>query len=105
MSAHVVNLQFRPATYWDTPDALLANIKGEQRRQLIQHALAIADAEELETWLLQDELTDEERELVGRIHPLLMGGEYLPDYQPGEVEIARVALQSTTGDVISVGAR
>jgi hypothetical protein len=34
-----------------------------------------------------------------------MGGEYLPDYRPGEVEIVRIQLKSTTYDVISVRAR
>jgi hypothetical protein len=34
-----------------------------------------------------------------------MGGEYLPDYEREEVEIARIELQSTTSDVISVRAR
>ena len=34
-----------------------------------------------------------------------MGGEYLPCYLPGEVEIARVVLASTTQDVISIRAR
>jgi hypothetical protein len=36
---------------------------------------------------------------------MFMGGEYLPDYRPGEVEIARIELKSTTGDVISIRAR
>ena len=34
-----------------------------------------------------------------------MGGEYLPDYLPGEVEIARLVLDSVTRDVISFRAR
>jgi hypothetical protein len=34
-----------------------------------------------------------------------MGGEYLPDYGHDEVEIVRIELESTTGDVISVRAR
>src|SRR5580704_12193435 len=34
-----------------------------------------------------------------------MGGEYLPNYRRQEVEIARIALASTTSDVISVRAR
>jgi hypothetical protein len=34
-----------------------------------------------------------------------MGGEYLPDYEQGEVEIARLVLASTTQDVYSVRAR
>ena len=38
------------------------------------------------------------------MHPALLGGEYLPDYRIGEVEIARVTMASTTQDVISVRA-
>lgn len=34
-----------------------------------------------------------------------MGGEYLPDMKPEEVEIARIRIQSTTCDVTSVYAR
>jgi hypothetical protein len=34
-----------------------------------------------------------------------MGGEYLPNYRRQEVEIARIALASTTSDVISLRAR
>jgi hypothetical protein len=34
-----------------------------------------------------------------------MGGEYLPNLMPNEVEIARVTMTSTTMDVISIRAR
>lgn len=50
-------------------------------------------------------LTDEERQAIGAIHPALMGGLYLPDLEEGEVEIARVSLESVTADQISVRAR
>ena len=50
-------------------------------------------------------LPDAIRTAIGRIHPSLMGGLYLPEFLPNEVEIARVQLQSVTGDVISVRAR
>jgi hypothetical protein len=99
------NLGFRPSTYWETPDTVLANIKGEQRRRAIRKLLDAGDVEVLEERLLAESLTDEERRALGRLHPSLMGGEYLPTYQGDEVEIARVALQSTTGDVVSFRAR
>lgn len=95
---------YRPATYWETPGALLANIKGEQRRRRVKEFLDSGNVEALESWVLSESLSEEERVALGRIHPLLMGGEYLPDYEGSEVEVARVALQSTTGDVISVRA-
>jgi hypothetical protein len=34
-----------------------------------------------------------------------MGGEYLPEYLPGEVEIARIVFASVTRDVVSIRAR
>ena len=34
-----------------------------------------------------------------------MGGEYLPPLRKGEVEIARISLESTTDDQISIRAR
>jgi hypothetical protein len=57
--------------------------------------------EELDSKLMSDELDESTLKSLGRIHPSFMGGEYLPGYLPGEVEIARICLQSTTSDVIS----
>lgn len=50
-------------------------------------------------------LTEDERRFIGRIHPALMGGLYLPEQAEDEVEIVRVSLESTTADQISVRAR
>ena len=38
-------------------------------------------------------------------HPTLMGGEYLPGYQAGELEIVRASLESVTCDVFNIRAR
>ncbi len=98
---------FRPKSYWDDSDplkAILKNIKGEKRRQLVIDYWNAGHLEKLNATLLQDELETEERRSLGRIHPSFMGGEYLPGYLPGEVEIARIWLQSTTSDVISLRA-
>ena len=46
-----------------------------------------------------------DRETLGRIHPAFMGGEYLPPFLPNETEIARISLESTTADQISVRAQ
>lgn len=61
--------------------------------------------DELAQELTSDELTDEARERLGRIHPTFMGGEYLLGYRANEVEIVRIALESTTADVTSVRSR
>ena len=55
---------------------------------------------------LDAELLDKPmREAWGRIDPRNMGGEYLPPLRKAEVEIARISLESTTADQISIRAR
>lgn len=102
-----IRYQHRPKSYWSVGNLrqAVANIQGAARKQL---ALQLIDEDRLDEaaeFVLADRLTEEQRAELGRIHPALMGGEYLPESAPGEVEIARVALQSTTYDVISLRAR
>lgn len=103
-----VRYGYRPKSYWEDPDplaAILRNVKGENRRQMIIDCWKAGKLEELEPSILLDEQDDETRRRRGRIHPSFMGGEYLPSYLPLEVEIARICLQSTTSDVITLRAR
>jgi hypothetical protein len=100
-----INLDFRPDSYWDDPDALLANVKGEFRRRQLLQAIEEGELDEVPPPIFGDSLPEHLRSFTGSIHPSLMGGEYLPDYEENEVEIARVALDSTTADVITVRAR
>jgi hypothetical protein len=60
---------------------------------------------ELHNALFQDAVSDQARAQLGPIHPSLMDGENLPDYERAEVEIARIELASTTCDVIGLRAR
>jgi hypothetical protein len=105
---HVINYDFRPKSYWDVPDplgAILVNVKGTRRRQMIRDYWEAGVIVELEKDLLRDCLSEEQRNRLGKIHPSFMGGEYLPDYTEGETEIARIELESTTADVISIRAK
>lgn len=98
----------RPESYWEDDNALaclLRDVKGTMRRNLIEKCWQEGNLEELPEELLKGTMLEEARESWGRIHPLCMGGEYLPDCGAGEVEIARLELRSTTGDVISIRAR
>ena len=97
-------LDFRPATYWEGPEEGFVNIKGEMRRRILDAAFEKGEFNSLPASVFSDELSDEERTLTSAIHPHFMGGEYLPGYLPGEVEIARVSLNSVTWDVISIRA-
>ena len=98
----------RPQSYWDDSSVLhatLRNVKGENRRRLIRDFHSLNQLDQVEPGLSKDTLTTPERQSLGRIHPSFLGGEYLPDYQTAETEIARIVLDSTTRDVISLRAR
>jgi hypothetical protein len=102
-----INYDFRSESYWDNVSdplaAILQNVKGTNRRRMIIDYWNAGKIEELNS-LLVDSLDDDQRNRLGQIHPSFMGGEYLPDYQAAEVEIARIELDSTTADVISIRA-
>lgn len=111
-------LECRP-DYWNPTDplaAILVNVKGQRRREMIADIVTGEAAKyataagmppevmsEVSPGLLQDELDDPGQ--LGFIHPTFLGGEFLPHYLPGEVEIARLVLNSSTMDVYSVRAR
>jgi len=102
------SLAWRPTSYWDLADpvsAILVNVKGTVRRRALRNALQGSTPDAPVDELMRDELPDDERKAWGRIHPSCMGGEYLPGYLPGEVEIARIQLKSMLSDVISIRAR
>jgi hypothetical protein len=101
-------LDFRPDTYWPwlpSEAELLARIKGSVRRRTAAAVLETGGPVALDPSLFEASLSEEERVAVGQVHPALMGGEYLPDNRPTEIEIARIELASTMCDVISLRAR
>ena len=99
------DLEYRPEYWNDAVRIVLANIKGEYRRRRALELIRQGRTESLSDWLITERLPIEDREFTGKIHPALMGGEYLPHYGSGEVEIARVSIRSVTSDVISIRAK
>jgi hypothetical protein len=103
-----IDLKYRPSSYFWAKErgiALISDIKGAERRKLYEMALQSGLANMVEPELLQHALPSDQRQAQGRIHPAFMGGEYLPNRRPGEVEIARITIASTTQDVTCVYAR
>jgi hypothetical protein len=107
-AAERIDLAFRPKGYFwplGVEKHLLTHIKGAARRAMLERLIEEGRFGEIPAALAKTRLTDEERAEIGRIHPRLMGGEYLPDMSDDEVEIARIEIASTTFDVTSVYAR
>ena len=102
-----IDLEFCPRTYFLPPGIAvthLAHVAGHVRRETARELLA-AGNDDLPPELLVELLDDDLRNLFGSIHPMHMGGEYLPKLARDEIEIARISLASVTGDQISVRAR
>src|SRR6266508_771309 len=100
-------LDFSPSTYWPESSgtrAAVAKIKGTARRAAVLRSLVEGSPSPPDA-LLTPSLPEEVRAQLGALHPAFMGGEYLPEFEPDEVEIARVDLASVTADVIAVLAR
>jgi hypothetical protein len=97
--------------YWDLPDpvsAALVNIKGQRRREWLYDILTGAKPEPEGDWreaIRFPSLSSGFRRRAVCWHPTWLGGEELPDYLPGEVEIARIIIHNHVLDVISIRAR
>jgi hypothetical protein len=89
------DLSFRPASYFHPQrlkDRITSKIAGHVRRRLVKEALATGEA--VPPALLQGTLDDTTLGAVTRIHLALLGGEFLPEQEAGEVEIARAHASS-----------
>ena len=105
-----VDLDFAPRSYFTERDlglAIPSDIMGRARRDMARRLAAdpSSSADDVPPELLESVLSAAQRHALGAIHPSLMGGEYLPPLRKGEVEIARISLESVTADQISVRAR
>jgi hypothetical protein len=103
-----IKYNFRPDNYWydeTVLQSILRDVKGTQRRKMIKDYYERGLFQELEETLTKTSLTDEELKRMVSIHPMFMGGEYLPEYIKDETEIARIELRSTLADVISIRAK
>ena len=102
-----ININYRPKSYFTLKELGVAidEIKGAERRKQYNHMLVEGVDGILIPLPYKPKLSDEERRRLGGIHPAFMGGEYLPDQEIGEVEVARITIASTTQDVTCVYVR
>lgn len=107
-SIPVDSIHFRPRNYFgydDLQSTLLTRVKGTFRREALREALEDGQIDEVPESIKSDALSESMRQYVGSLHPSFMGGEYLPSLKQGEIEIARIRINSTTSDVTSLYAK
>ncbi len=103
-----LDLSYRPESYfWPIAHEthLIAAIKGERRRNIIRAAFDANTVTPLDEHYAAPVLDEQDRRALGRLHPSFMGGEYLPNREDTEIEIARINISSTLSDVTSVYAK
>jgi hypothetical protein len=103
-----LDLGYRPESYfWPITHEThrIAAIKGERRRNLVRAAFDADTVTPLDEHYATPVLDEQDRRALGSLHPSFMGGEYLPNRQDTEIEIARINIDSTTSDVTSVYAK
>ena len=105
---NAIDLQYRPTTYF-RPEKLekylLSKVKGAVVRRKLKRLFDAGRHAEVRELLEDPAFPAVDRKVLESIHPMLMGGNYLPDTKDGEVEIARICIDSTTSDVTSVYAK
>jgi hypothetical protein len=103
-----IDLNYRPAGYFG-PQALEDYVLSRVKNALVRNRLkALLDSNQHDAVarLLREEgVSERDCKALERLHPHFMGGNYLPDAEDQEVEIARIFIHSTTGDVTSVYAQ
>jgi hypothetical protein len=99
------DLSWRPMSYFE--DLTLEQKLGSKIKGQIRGKKVIRDIrdEPVDPQLMKSELASDLKDRHGKIHPVMMGGEYLPDLKDTEVEICRIVLESTTMDVTSIRAK
>ena len=106
--SEVIDLDFTPSTYFGPhrlEQHLLAQVKGAVLRDRLKALFAEGRHDEVMGLLADGGISERDRKALEAMHPMFMGGNYLPDTAEGEVEIARIRIASTTFDVTSVYAR
>ena len=103
-----IDLECRPSSYFrpqPLEEYVLSRVKGAVLKAHLRELLASDRHDEVARLLREEGVPEDEVRALWGIHPLFMGGNYLPNPRPGEVEIARIFIESTTGDVTAVYAQ
>lgn len=103
-----IDLEYKPKTYF-APQPLLKylidQVKGAVVREKLELLLNEGRVQEVHALLDGEGVTTNSIRYLESLHPMFMGGNYLPDMEDGEIEIARIEISSTTHDVTCLFAK
>jgi hypothetical protein len=103
-----INLEQKPKTYF-SPQSLVTYLVEQVKNAAIRDRLEILLSEgriqEVQNLLADRGITTNSIRHLESIHPMFRGGNYLPDMDEGEVEVARIEIASTTHDVTCLFAK
>lgn len=104
-SQHQCDADYRPDTYWDPRDVLFANILGDIRKACLYDEFKGRRLEDIPAHLFAERLDSVQFRRAREQGKLSVAGELLPDYHPGEVEIARITFSPFRRLVLAFRAR
>ena len=103
-----IDFDFRPTTYFrprSLEQYLLSNVKSAVLKRKLTLLFSEGRHAEVTSLLGTKGISASDLKALEAVHPMFMGGNYLPDTDDGEVVLARIRISSTTYDVTSVYAR
>jgi hypothetical protein len=106
--AEGIDLSFRPKSFFGpkrVEEYLISKVKGAVLKARLEALSKEGRHQEVASLLGQEGISPADIKALERIHPMFMGGNYLPDTEDGEVEIARIEIASTTRDITCVFAK
>jgi len=106
--ADPINLDYKPKSYFGPrrlEEYLISQVKGAVVRERLETLFNEGRYDEVAALLGEHGLSKADLKALGAVHPMFMGGNYLPDMGEEEIEIARIEIASTTFDVTSLYAK
>ena len=103
-----IDIHYRPKSYFGPQRReayLISQVKGAAVRERLEKLFAEGRHDELKNLLGKEGVPKSALKALEFVHPMFMGGNYLPDTEEGEVEIARIEIASTTFDVTCLFAK
>lgn len=103
-----IDLEYRPESYLRLQELeryLISQVKGTVLRRKLKALFEAGKHAEVQALFASGGVPKRALEELEAWHPMFKGGNYLPDTEDGQVEIARISIKSSTHDVTCVYAR